>query len=136
MNVKKYALATLAVGVACNIYDFVVHEFILSNGIYSRMSTFFNQYASIAVLVIGVFVAAAVFVWVYDRVQNSFDAGIKGGVTFGLFAGVLINFPTWIMSHILITGFTYELAWTWAIAGMGWSLLAGAVAGLVYQRSS
>lgn len=136
MNVKKFALATVIVGIAVNIYDFVVHGLILSNLIYTQMSSFLRQDMSMVALVVADFVGAAVFVWVYDRVRNSFDAGVKGGVTFGLFAGILINFPTWIISHSLITGFTYELAWTWTIAGIVWCLIGGAIASLVYQRGS
>ena len=135
MNVKKFALAALAVGVVVNIYDFVVHTQLLA-GVYSRMSEFLKPDASIPLLVVADFVAAIVFVWFYDKTRNSFSAGVKGGLTFGLYAGVFLNFPTWLLAQMLIKGFSYELAWTWILVGFVWCLIAGAVAGFIYQRGS
>ena len=132
MNVKKLLLAAVAVGVATNILDFVVHGQLLT-GYYSQFS-FFRKEMPVQWFVIGDFVAALVFVWVYDRVFSSFGGGPKGGATFGLYAGVLVNFPTWIFSHLLIDGFTYRLAWVWTAIGIVWAVLAGAVAGAVYKK--
>jgi hypothetical protein len=132
MNVKKLLLAAVAVGVVINIVDFVVHGHLLT-GYYSQFS-FFRKEMPVQWLVIGDFVAALVFVWVYDRVFSSFGGGPKGGATFGLYAGVLVNFPTWILSHLLIDGFSYGLAWTWTAIGIVWAVIAGAVAGAVYKK--
>ena len=85
-------------------------------------------------LIIGDFVAAAVFVIFYDRVYQSFGGGLKGGAIYGLWAGVLANFPTWVFSHLLIQGFTQELALVWTIAGIVSGVILGATAGLLYKR--
>ena len=133
MRIQKFLLATVAVGVAVNIYDYVLHGMLLQGPLYSQLTGFMRADASVPLLVLSDFVAALVFVWVYDRVQSAFPPGPKGGAVFGLYAAVLIGFPTWIGCYLLIAGFTYGLAWAWTFAGLGWGLIAGAIAGLLYR---
>jgi hypothetical protein len=133
MNVKKILLTALAVGVVMNIFDFVVQGQLLQ-GYYSQFSLFRKGQPPIPWLVVGDFVAALVFVWVYDRVAAAFAGGPKGGATYGLYAGVLVNFPTWIFAYLLLEGFTYALAWVWTAIGILWCVIAGAVAGAVYKK--
>lgn len=132
MNVKKILLATLAVGVVMNIFDAVVHGQLLAG--YAAQFSIFTKEPPIPWLVVGDFVAALVFVLLYDRVFSSFGGGPKGGATFGLYAGVFANFPTWIFVNLLVVGFTYGLAWTWTVLGIVWCVIAGAVAGAVYKK--
>ncbi len=133
MNVKKLLLATFAVGVVLNVLDFVVHMQILA-AYYSRLNILFRAEMPMRYLVIGDFVAALVFVWVYDRVYGSFGGGPKGGATYGLYAGVLLNFPTWIFLNLLFVGFPYALAWIWTIYGIVAGVIAGGVAGATYKK--
>jgi len=132
MNLKKILVPALVVGVVANIFDAVVHGLILKD--YYAGFAIFNQEMSMGWLVFGDFVAALVFVWVYDRVQASFSGGPKGGATYGLYAGVLVNFPTWIFSSMMITGFTYGLAWIWTFVGIIWCVVNGAVMGAMYKK--
>ena len=80
------------------------------------------------------FVVALILVWVYDRVRGSFGAGAKGGATFGLYAGILVNFPTWIIVNLVLQGFSYGNAWVTTIAGIARTVAAGALAGALYVR--
>jgi hypothetical protein len=58
-----------------------------------------------------------------------------GPVAFrSFYAGVLVNFPTWIIAYLLLEGFTYGLAWGWTAIGILWCVIAGAVAGAVYEK--
>jgi|SRR3990172_2681538 len=132
MNVKKLLLATVVVGVVMNIVDFLVQGQLLA-GLYATLPLFKRE-PPIPWLVFGDFVSALVFVWVYDRVQSSFGGGVKGGATYGLYAGILINFPTWIFAHLIFEGFPYSLAWTWTLVGVVWCVIAGAVAGALYKK--
>ena len=132
MNVKKLLFAALVVGVVMNVVDFVVQGMLLQ-GYYSHVS-FLKREPPIPWLVVGDFVAAFVFVWVYDRVFSSFGGGPNGGATFGLYAGVLVNFPTWIFAHLTFVDFPYGLAWSWTVLGVAWNVIAGAVAGAVYKK--
>ncbi|MBK7598468.1 MAG: hypothetical protein IPJ07_08050 [Acidobacteria bacterium] len=80
----------------------------------------FRQDSSMLWLTVANFVAALVFVWVYDKVKSSFSQGWKGGATYGLYAGILINFPTWIFAHLLFNNFSYIVAWAIILSGIGW----------------
>jgi hypothetical protein len=133
MNLGKLILAALVVGVVWNGWDFVVHGQILQSQ-YAGLEALFRKDAPMQWLVIGDFVAALVFVWVYDRVYGSFGGGWKGGATYGFYAGVLASFPTWIFMNLLIVGFPYSLAWIWTIVGILAGVIGGAVAGMVYKK--
>ena len=134
MNVKKLLLATVAVGIASTILDGIVQGQVLQGMYYSKLTSLFRADAPMAGLIGGGFVAALVFVWVYARVCDSFGGGPKGGATYGLYAGVLVNFPTWIFMNMLIVGFPYSLAWVWTIYGIVATVILGAVAGATYNK--
>ena len=133
MPLRRLLLTALVVGVVVNLFDFVVHGLLLTGPLYSKLPIM-KQGASLALLVLTDFVAAAVFVWVFQRVRACFAPGAAGGATFGLYAGVLVNFPTWIASYLLLEGFSYGLAWAWILTGVAWGVLAGAVAGALMSR--
>ncbi len=134
MNVKKYLIASLVVGVAWNVYDFLAHGMVLQNMYYSKLTTLMRQDAPMHWFIIGDFVAAFVFVWVYDRVYSSFAAGPKGGATFGLYAGVWAFFPALLFNHLIITNYPYGLAWASIIVGVIAAIIGGAVAGALYKK--
>lgn len=131
MNVKKLLLAAVAVGVVMNIFDFVVQSQLLAG--YMAGLPIFKKEFPIPMLVVGDFVAALVFVWVFARVRSAFGAGLQGGALYGLYAGILINFPTWIFAHLVFEGYPYGLAWVSTLVGVVWGVVAGAVAGAVYK---
>ena len=133
MNLGKLIIAILGVGVVANVFDFIVHGVLLKGPLYSNL-TLMRTDEPMQWLIIGDFVAAAVFVIFYDRVYSSFGGGLKGGATYGLWAGVLVNFPTWVFSHLLINGFTHELTLAWTITGILLAVVSGATAGLLYKK--
>ncbi len=136
MNVKKLLLATVVVGVLANVLDWVVHGMVLKGLYYSHMQSLFNPDPPIGWFIFGDFVAALVFVWVYDRVYGSFGGGPKGGATYGLYAGILVNFPMWLFAAGMYVGFPYGLAWIWVIVGIIYAVILGAVAGAIYKKES
>jgi hypothetical protein len=132
MQTGRILKAGLAVGVVMNIYDYVVNMFV-----YPKLGTqpaFMNDMASMPImwLVIGDFVAALVFIWFFDKVRAAFGAGAKGGATYGLYAGILMNFPVWILMHLLVKDWPYGMSWMWTAMGVLWAVIAGAVGGVVY----
>jgi hypothetical protein len=133
MPVAKLLVTAIVVGIVVNLYDFVIHGLALQGPLYSKLPLMRTE-ASLPLLIISDFVAALVFVWVYDRVRRSFAPSAAGGAVFGLYAGVLVNFPTWIICSLLLNGFTYGLAWAWILTGILWGVLAGAVAGALLSR--
>jgi len=134
MPVSKLLVTAIVVGIVVNVYDFLMHGILLQGPLYSKLPLMRTD-ASVPLLIATDFVAAVVFVWVYQRVRPSFAPGAAGGARFGLYAGVLVNFPTWIACYLLINGFTYGLAWAWILTGVIWAVLAGTVAGALTSRS-
>ena len=131
MNLKKCLTIGLVLGVVANVIDFVVQGNLLAN-YYAAPP--FSQENNIVWLVVGDFVAALVFTWVYLRFAGAVPTGAAGGATFGAYAGVLVNFPTHIFLHLLIQGFPYALSWIWTIYGIVWYILLGAIAGAMNKR--
>jgi len=133
LHLKKLVLAALAVGVAINLVDFFVHGMLFENVYYSQVPIF-RRDSTIPFLVLGDFMKGLVFVWVYDRVRGSFAAGAAGGAAFGLYAGVLVQFPANIFLHLLVRDFPYGLTWAWTVYGVVLFVLVGAIAGAIYKR--
>jgi hypothetical protein len=127
-------MATLGVGVVLNAYDFVAHGQIMNSMFYSKLTGLMRQDAPIHWFIIGDFVAALVFVWVYDRVYSSFGGGAKAGATFGLYAGILASFPGILFNNLVIANYPYGLAWATVIVSVIGSIIAGAVAGALYKK--
>ncbi|MFN0159126.1 MAG: hypothetical protein ACKVRP_13775 [Bacteroidota bacterium] len=133
MKSGKFWIAVLVAGLVVNVFDFVVHGMMLANT-YMSMPDVFNQTEDPTWFVVGDFIAVLVFAWFYDKVYASFGGGMMGGATYGLYAGVLVSFPTWIFAHLMIAGFPYGLAWTFTLLGIVWGVIAGAVLGAMYKK--
>ncbi|MDE3057684.1 MAG: hypothetical protein KGJ59_06990 [Bacteroidota bacterium] len=129
MKSNKFWIAVLVGGVVANILDFLVQGMWLEAAYYSKMPDLFNMGTNVAYYIIGDFVFVFVLAWVYDKVASSFVNGSKGGMTFGLYAGVLLNFPMWIFIHLMIKNFPYGLAWINIIYGIIWTIVIGTVLG-------
>ena len=126
--------AVVAGGLVANMLDTAVHGFLLGSSYYARQTGLFAS-GSVAWLVLGNFVAVAVFVGVYLRVRQSFKGGALGGATFGIYAGVLIGFPTHIGLSLTIVDFPYTLAWAWTLHEVVWAVTVGAVIGPLVDRA-
>ena len=131
MNLRKWLTIALVLGVVANAIDFVVQGNLLA-GYYAAPP--FRQDANIVWLVAGDFVSALVFTWVYLTFAPAAGPGAAGGAKLGLYAGVLVNFPTNIFLHLLIQGFPYALSWIWTVYGIAWYVVLGAIAGAMNKR--
>lgn len=133
MQTGRILKAGVAVGVVANIWDFISNLYILP--MLGPAPAIMKDAASfpLPMLAFADFVAAFVFVWFFDRVRAAFGPGAKGGATYGLMAGILMNFPLWIVMSLVLKDFSYGTAWQWTIASIIWAVLGGAVAGVVYD---
>jgi hypothetical protein len=131
MDLKKWLTIGLVLGVVANAIDVVVQGFLLA-GYYAGPP--FRQENNIVWLVIGDFVSALVFTWIYLTFARAVEPGAAGGAKIGAYAGVLVNFPTNIFLYLLIAGFPYTLTWIWTIYGIAWYVVLGAVAGAMNKR--
>ncbi|MBE3134099.1 MAG: hypothetical protein IMZ55_11535 [Acidobacteria bacterium] len=131
MNVKKCLMIGVVLGIVANVIDFIVQGTLLA-GFYTGAP--FRQDTNMAWMVLGDFVAAFVFTWVYLKVAPAFAAGPVGGATMGFYAGVLVTFPANIFLHLMIANFPYGLSWIWTIYGIIWYVVLGAIAGAMNKK--
>jgi hypothetical protein len=128
MNMSALLKLGVVTGVVLNILDFIVQGNLLA-GMYAANPAFRNTDDVIPYLVAGDFVAAFVFCWAYLKLGAATGSGAGGGAAFGMYAGVLVGFPTWIFVHLLVNGVPYGMMWVLTI----WTVIAyviiGAVAG-------
>lgn len=128
INARQLVKAVVAGGLVANVLDAGVYGFLLEPAYYGRYTELLAS-GSLAWLVLGNFVAVAVFIGVYLRVRQSFRRGARGGATFGVYAGVLIGFPTHIVLSLVIVDLPYDVAWAWTLHEVVWAVIVGAVVG-------
>jgi len=82
--------------------------------------------------IVGDVCATAILAGVYVRVRGVFGIGLKGGAMYGFYAGVLINFPTWLFM-VVYAGWPYGTTWILTIVGILVTTVAGALMGVTYK---
>jgi hypothetical protein len=68
----------------------------------------------------------------FARTRGSWAAGLRGGLTFGFFLGLVIFFQRFY-DPLVIDGYPYYLSWCQGGISMIDSLLAGAVVGTIIK---
>jgi hypothetical protein len=131
MQMNKFLPATIAVWVWLLIFDNFLSGLLLGStfaqipGVQAEFSKVWETVGDLAL--------ALVLVWMYDRVKGAFGAGLKGGATYGLYAGLVMNFPTWLWP-VLYFGWPYGPAWVLVIVFTLLVVVSGAVIGMVYEK--
>lgn len=127
---KKYLAASLVVFVWFLVWD----NFLASLVAGSLYSSIPGMVAAPSKLweTVGDLASALVIVGLYARTRTVFGEHVKGGAVYGVYAGVLANFPTWL-NFTNYFGWPYKSAWIFTIFAIGLFAVAGAVAGMVYQ---
>lgn len=82
---------------------------------------------------VGDLFVAAVLVLMYDRVRGAFGAGLKGGLVYGFYAGLLTHFPTWLFMTVY-AGWPYGATWTITLVLIIVTMVSGALIGLAYEK--
>ena len=136
MKNSKFWIAVVVSGVAMNIVDFVLQGMVMTPMYYSKHADVFIQTTNPVWYVVMDFIMVFVLAWVYDKVAASFNSGWKGGAMYGLYAGILVNFPTWIFLHIFIKGYSYKFAWFSTFYGIVWTVIAGAIVAGIYKKGA
>jgi len=133
MSWTRTILAGLAAGVAVDIANFVQHGLIMGNT-YRQYDTVFSQQQAnpLFFLLIDVCIGITAAI-LFARSRGSWAAGIKGGVIFGCFLGLVSVFPNFYYP-LVIDGFPYHLAWCWGGINLIDAVIGGAVLGLIYKQ--
>lgn len=134
MNWGRAIVAGLVAGFAQNVVNFVLHELILG-GTYEGQVAFVQEddpaniaWFLVIALVIGV--VAALF---FASSRQSWQAGAKGGLHFGVLLGAVVGFQQFYLT-LVIHEFPYSVAWIWLAVEMISFGIGGMVLGAIYKR--
>ncbi|MEO5762621.1 MAG: hypothetical protein ABIR28_09960 [Vicinamibacteria bacterium] len=132
MNWTRIAVAGAAAGVATWFADFVQHGIVMAPT-YKELSSVYSQTeANPAWFLLISFTICTMMALLFARTRASWAPGIKGGLSFGFFVGLVIFFQRFY-DPLVIDGFPYYLAWCQGGISMIDSLLAGAVIGSIVK---
>ncbi len=136
MKNNTFWVAVAVSGVVMNVIDYLFQGLVMVPAYYSKHADVFIQTGDPLWFVIGDFASVFVLAWVFDKVSGSFSAGWQGGAMYGLYAGILVNFPTWVFLHFLLKGFSYKFAWFSTIYGIIWTVIAGVIVASIYEKNT
>jgi len=124
----------LAAAVAVLVWFLVWDNFLAGMLIGSTLAQIPGIVAEVSKLweTVGDLFAALMLAGVYARVRGVYGVGAKNGAVYGVYAGLLINFPTWLFMTVY-AGWPYAVTWTLTIALTLSTVVAGAIIGTVYQ---
>ena len=127
---KKYLAASLAVFAFYLLWD----KFLSAPVMGSAMATIPGLVTEVSMqwVVLGDLLAAMVLAGLYARTRSIFGATPKGGAVYGVYAGLLINFPTWLFMSVYFS-WPYKAAWHSTLVFIVVTVVAGAIMGTVYQ---
>jgi len=83
---------------------------------------------------VGDLFAAVILTGLYARVRGVFGANTMGGAVYGVYAGLLIHFPTWLFMTVY-AAWPYGATWKLTIGLVAFTVVAGAIMGTVYQMT-
>ena len=128
-------MVLLVAGILAAAWYVVFDLFLMDPLIGSRLAGIpgLNAQPATMWVVIGEVVGGLVLASVYARTRSIFGTGLKNGATYGVYAGVLIHFPTWLFMSVYV-GWPYGAAWAMTIASIVNVTIAGGLIGLVYEK--
>lgn len=131
MNWMKVFITGIVGGVVVWLYNFLMHGLIMTKT-YGKYEIFRDDASPVFFALAFVFISIAGAL-LFAKTRASWADGLKGGITFGFFVGLVIFFSQF-MNVLVFKGFPYHLSWCWGgIELIGW-LIFGAVAGLLIKK--
>jgi len=123
MKLNKVLLTGIVGGAVVWVYYFLTHGLILAD-MYMKHSVFITESANPIWFVFNTVLVALAGALLFAKTRGSWAEGIKGGLTFGFFVGLVLFFYLCFISHLLEWG---------GIELIGW-LVFGLVAGILYKK--
>ncbi len=127
---KKYLAASVAVFVWLLLWDNFISSMVIGPTI-SALPGINTSYSKMWEAV-GDLCIALVFTGLYARTRSIFGENAAGGATYGVYAGLLANFPTWL-NMVVYLSWPYGAAWVLTIVFVALSIVNGAIVGSVYK---
>ncbi len=135
MNWGRAVVAGLVAGIVQNIVNFVLHGLVLG-GTYEGEAAFVQEedpavfvWFTLVALVIGV--VAALF---FASSRQSWQAGPRGGLHFGILLGAVVGFQQFYLT-LVISDFPYNVAWIWLAVEIISFGVGGIVLGALVKRA-
>ena len=131
MNWSKALSAGAAGGLILAVWSFLMHGVLLGNT-YAAMPTLFRQDTNpmwFPIVAIWIGIAGGLL---FARSRPSWGPGVKGGMTFGFFLG-LVSFAAAFYNSLIYIGFPYYLTWCWGTINLAGWMVFGAVVGNLYK---
>ncbi|HEX4952489.1 MAG TPA: hypothetical protein VF017_03725 [Thermoanaerobaculia bacterium] len=133
MNWTRVLAGGVSAGFVTFLGGFVMHGIMLADT-YKRYNQVFTQTetnpAWFFLVSVAIATAAAVL---FAKTRQTWEAGWKGGLTFGFYLG-LAGFFISFYHPLVIDGFPYYLGWCWGGIHLINSLLGGAILGVLIRR--
>jgi len=123
MKLNKVLLTGIVGGAVVWVYYFLTHGLILAD-MYMKHSVFITESANPIWFVFNTVLVALAGALLFAKTRGSWAEGIKGGLTFGFFVGLVLFFYQFFNSFLLEWG---------GIELIGW-LVFGLVAGILYKK--
>lgn len=132
MNWTKALIAGVVGGIVVNVYSGLVHGFIMG-ATYKKYAVFSQEQTNMIWFFVVAIVVGVAGALLFAKSRGSWSAGVKGGVTFGFWLG-LVAFFAQFYNSLIFEGFPYFLSWCWGgITLIGW-LIFGAVVATLYKE--
>ncbi len=130
---KNYLAAVVAVLVWYLIWDNFLGTIVagFTGSAWGQIPGILAEYSKLWETVGDLF-AALIVVGMYARTRSVFGVGAKNGAIYGVYAGLLIHFPTWLFMTVY-AAWPYAATWTVTLTLVGMTVVAGAIMGTVYQ---
>jgi uncharacterized PurR-regulated membrane protein YhhQ (DUF165 family) len=130
MNVKRFILASLAVFVASQIIEFLIHGVMLRDT-YETLKHLWRPDMESKMWIMWLVGFLIAFPFTYLFIKGWAGKGIMEGLRFGFVIGLYTSIPMAYGTYAIID-IPYSLAVTWLWTGIFEATILGAVAALVY----
>ncbi|MGA2436685.1 MAG: hypothetical protein ABSG25_15525 [Bryobacteraceae bacterium] len=131
MNCKRFVLASLAVFVAREVLDFLVHEVLLKSTYQATKYLWRPDMASkMWILWLSGFVVSFLFAFIF--IKGYEGKGISEGARFGLVIGLFVAIPMALNTYATML-IPHMLAVKWLVYGIVENVILGIVAAAVYR---
>jgi hypothetical protein len=136
IDIKKLALATVAVFAALSIFEYILHTFVLaSTYAHPDIRRFWlwqeMDFSVLKWLCLGYFLFAGLFTFLYARGYQAKPA-LGQGARYGFYVGLLIHLPSLFIQHGLMM-LPIVLIVAWSVAGLVECVLLGIVTSYIYR---
>jgi len=132
MNTRRYIIASICVFVFVFVFEFIVHAILLM-GVYEETAHLWRPQGGIYMLFMTLSQLSFAFVMAFIFTRHFENKGIKEGVRFGLYMGLLLATPE--IGTYCYMPIPLYLTIAWVLAAIGKGVGSGIVLSRVYRSS-